>query len=125
MTRVAIAALATAALSGCGTMGNLAGCCVSGPHEIYGGVRLDAKAAWESGGEAVHTKGLESLGHVAEAVCFLALDLPLSAVADTVTLPITIPTAIEKKLAKGSHEDLEKSRTWEQSDRSDSPSAKR
>jgi uncharacterized protein YceK len=87
--------LVTTAISGCGTMGNMCSCCVDGPHQIYGGVILDAKAASECGSQALKTNGLESLGHVAEAACYGAIDLPLSAIADTLMLPITIRWEIE------------------------------
>lgn len=96
----AFAILVTTAISGCGTMGNMWSCCVGGPHRIYGGVMLDAEAASESGSKALETKGLESLGHVAGAVCYGAIDLPLSAIADTLMLPITIRWEIERRSEK-------------------------
>jgi len=96
--------VAAAALSGCGTICNTWSCCSSGPHRVYGGVLLDAQAFVETFQAKDPEKQVEwSLLNAGTAVlegCFLAIDLPLSAVADTLTLPITIPTAIEKISAK-------------------------
>jgi uncharacterized protein YceK len=82
-------------LSGCGTMLNLpaqTGLVVldtTPPEQVYGGVKRDA----ESLASGSDTSSGVSLGSLVEGVCrtcFLLLDLPLSAVADTLTLPITL-----------------------------------
>ncbi len=85
-TRLSLALLATLALSGCGTFHNL-----NDGGRIYGGVQTDLAVA-----------GLLTAGALqddqeawARAYCLtlgaatLAVDMPLSAAADTLTLPLT------------------------------------
>ena len=76
---------ALAALAGCGTIVETA--CADrrdpGPH-VFGGVRYD----WDfvsTGGPCCRTAAL--------APCFL-FDLPLSAAADVVMLPVTVPISL-------------------------------
>jgi uncharacterized protein YceK len=89
-------------LSGCGTVNNL-----SGGQAPYGGVQQDAKAGsknlidWRDGywrvpgGYAIPP----SLSLLASAY-LLGVDLPLSAVADTLTLPFTVAVAWQKEDSK-------------------------
>ncbi len=63
------ALLVSVALCGCGTMDNMRG--VHGESRVYGGLRQDVK-------------------EVARGNPAAALDMPLSAVGDTVTLPVTV-----------------------------------
>jgi uncharacterized protein YceK len=84
-------ALSLICLSGCGTVYNL-----SSEKAVYGGVGLSLDF-----GRYV-TKGMTDLDHldmlpscaVIGAYCF-AVDLPLSALADTLTLPVTLPLAMD------------------------------
>lgn len=87
------------ALSGCGTFANLSLGARQGWKNalIYGGVRRDVQStgdwiehSWTWG------KNLDlqqDLGTVV-GVGLIGIDLPLSAIGDTLTLPITIPAAI-------------------------------
>ena len=65
------------------------------PRSVYGGVRLDAKLTLEniaypfSGAKESWETWVENAGLLLLTVA----DLPLSAVADTVTLPVTIEAA--------------------------------
>jgi uncharacterized protein YceK len=76
--------------SGCGTIGNIVGV-ANGATErvVYGGVRGDWDAAWDL--LVAHEKYLDELPFLGET---FALDLPLSAVGDTLTLPITVPAEL-------------------------------
>jgi uncharacterized protein YceK len=122
----AMAIVVTAALSDCGTTVNMLGSCCGAVRlgggdqlpRVYGGVLLDAEAARESGNEALQTKGLECVERVAGAVCYLAVDLPLSAIADTLTLPLTIPTAIQKMSAQTENDSKKRNRETEVTDHS-------
>jgi len=64
---------AAALMTGCGTVSSLAD--YPHPHLIYGGVKGD----------------LFMLGEPVWAPLFI-VDLPMSAIADTLTLPLTVPT---------------------------------
>jgi uncharacterized protein YceK len=63
----------SATLYGCGTMDNMTG----GERRVFGGVRQDVE-------------------HVKNGRRAAALDVPLSAVGDTVTLPVTAVRAISQ-----------------------------
>lgn len=73
-------ALAILPIVGCGTIGNFA---ATPRPMVYGGVQFDAAflAALHPGETTDETIGM---------LVFLMLDLPLSAVGDTLTLPITL-----------------------------------
>jgi uncharacterized protein YceK len=108
-----LAAVLAPALGGCGTVVN----CVSwnGPagREIYGGVKQDAQNGTSHLAEAFYgpppslspypekpDTGNHLLTKSFCAGCgigMLAVDLPISAVADTLTLPVTIPATLMKK----------------------------
>jgi uncharacterized protein YceK len=80
--------LAALACAGCGTTVNLA----TRENRVYGGVRndIDAIEGLFEGAPAADTHLDAASMLVVVAVAFLpALDLPLSLVADTLTLPIT------------------------------------
>lgn len=74
--------------SGCGTMGNL-----SHPDKIYGGTQLDGAAVLDACKEIVAPAGTPQLTTAQAAVMLTCgcLDLPLSVLGDTATLPITVP----------------------------------
>jgi uncharacterized protein YceK len=110
MGRKAAARLAAAlalALGGCGTAVNCGGVMDPGaPRCVYGGVSLDRR--W--GGHffttafqgpypenaTVCNRLLASSFAFGCGVGVLAVDLPLSLAADTLTLPLTIPTSIHR-----------------------------
>jgi len=65
------------------------------PRKVYGGVSLDAQC-----GSSLLVEAVTEV----EPICLawgawiLAVDLPLSAVADTLTLPFTIPASIDRSI---------------------------
>jgi uncharacterized protein YceK len=102
MSRVSLgAALLLAALvpSGCGTVANLQIGARQGwkNAQIYGGVRRDVKSAQEFFADnwtpANNSDVQQDVGAVV-GVGLVGMDVPLSAIADTLTLPVTIPAAI-------------------------------
>src|SRR3954466_9883518 len=82
-----VAALAVSALSGCGTVCNL-----QEGGTPYGGVSQTAKAGADAWDYWRHPQGacIPPSFDLARAIYLFALDLPLSAVGDTLTLPVTI-----------------------------------
>jgi uncharacterized protein YceK len=86
-------------LSGCGTVANLSIGAREGwkNAQIYGGVRRDVQSAEQwidhswTWGENLDV--VQDIGTVV-GVGLVGIDVPLSAVGDTLTLPITIPAAI-------------------------------
>jgi uncharacterized protein YceK len=80
-------------LAGCGTVDNL---CFENPQtnqvpmHVYGGVEADVKVLTEDDG------GRANPAADPLKIVYLA-DLPLSLVADTVTLPVTLPMAYAEK----------------------------
>jgi uncharacterized protein YceK len=97
--------LAAACLGGCGTMENLVG--IVGDHgdrEVYGGVVHSVEFARYTTKEVTEhaAKGVTDLDNLitlplmtSASVYFWGVDTPLSAVADTLTLPITIVPVLE------------------------------
>ncbi|HTU20590.1 MAG TPA: YceK/YidQ family lipoprotein [Gemmataceae bacterium] len=108
-----LAAVLTVVLGGCGTVVN----CVNGKghaaRDIYGGVKQDAQNGARHLGEAfsgpapclskIPQPPSATRDFVAKTFCagcgvgMLAVDLPVSAVADTLTLPLTVPATLMKK----------------------------
>src|SRR5262245_50844802 len=80
------AATICAALCGCGTMHNISGSLDS--QRIYGGVRTDVKVAAQAPGDLVRAKDGPEFMNAARAGTLSVIDTPLSAIGDTVTLPI-------------------------------------
>jgi uncharacterized protein YceK len=74
-------------LSGCGTVANLS---KQGPP--YGGVGEDVTAGEESYRYWCHPSGacIPPIFDLTRAGCLLGIDLPLSVVGDTLTLPVTL-----------------------------------
>src|SRR5262245_52366383 len=91
--RRAVVAVLAATLSGCGTVANLWSCCKSGDRAVYGGVAHSLRRAAEDAEEAARLDSPDRALHALGA-CLMLADLPLSAVADTLTLPITVPEAL-------------------------------
>jgi uncharacterized protein YceK len=91
-----LAAALVCALGGCGTIGNLADPSRTKP---FGGVIRDCEASgWlmNEVSEAPKKPAAETAG-LALAAPLVTVDLPLSLVADTVTLPIAIPVALMRQ----------------------------
>jgi uncharacterized protein YceK len=90
-----VAATAVFALTGCGTLSNLQEKPSmffprnddAPPNRIYGGVRISAEQGWH---------GLKGGAEPVAGTYRWVVDVPLSAVADTLTLPVTIPAALER-----------------------------
>jgi uncharacterized protein YceK len=86
------------ALGGCAAVGNLGakdGC------KVYGGTRVDAALVSQGFGpypDTAKSEGIEHAALVWAGFCGLA-DMPLSLVADTVLLPITVPVAASRPAA--------------------------
>jgi uncharacterized protein YceK len=96
MTRLVVLgmlALTLSAGSGCGTVMNLEDKPAIGlqrppgtpANRVYGGVRLDADRGWDA---------LSDGSNPALGMYLWFVDLPLSALGDTVTLPITLRAAM-------------------------------
>jgi uncharacterized protein YceK len=81
-------------LGGCATAHNL-----KHERQIYGGVRLDAPAVpcILSGFSPTHPP---QDGFSVVLGTWALTDLPFSAVADTLTLPVTVPAALARQLGK-------------------------
>ena len=110
---VCLAAVFVTAFSGCGTVVN----CINGDHpaarEIYGGVKQDAQNGSHHlveafSGPAPNFSKIPKPPNIvsdfaAKSYCagrgvgMLAVDLPVSAVTDTLTLPLTVPATLLKK----------------------------
>ncbi len=88
-------ALAAVVLAGCGTIANF-GDRGWQNSRIYGGVQRDVKSTeqWiEDNPISAQTDLMHDVGTVV-GVGLIGLDVPLSAIADTLTLPITVPVAL-------------------------------
>jgi uncharacterized protein YceK len=108
-----LAAALTVLLGGCGTVVNCVNVSGTPARAIYGGVRQDAENGYRHLGEAFSGPApsfgempkppnpVSDLGSktfcAACGVGMLAVDLPVSAVADTLTLPVTVPATLMKK----------------------------
>jgi uncharacterized protein YceK len=79
------------ALCGCGTVNNLA--CHGLP---YGGVQADTLVAGELLASGCLCECRRPVVDVGTATYLLAVDLPLSAVGDTLTLPLTVSWELER-----------------------------
>jgi uncharacterized protein YceK len=109
-----VAAVLAAMLGGCGTVVNCFNVNGAAARAIYGGVRQDAANGTRHLVEAFSSGPAPSFTEMPQppnasrdlaaktfcAVCgvgMLAVDLPVSAVADTLTLPVTVPATLLKK----------------------------
>src|SRR5581483_10129447 len=96
-TPVVVAVLAAlCALGGCATSGNLFG--KRQDCRLYGGTQTDAAliaGGLHSDSELSAQPGMER-PVAAWAACCGLMDLPLSLVADTVTLPVTLPVVLSR-----------------------------
>jgi uncharacterized protein YceK len=98
MTRTGRAAalfLAVGTLGGCGTLANLGG--RGWEHtRIYGGVLGDVKGAqdWIADNPITPEADIQKNVGTVVGVGLVALDVPFSAIGDTLTLPVTVPVAI-------------------------------
>lgn len=122
-----LTAVFAAVLGGCGTVVNVFNVNGTPARAIFGGVRQDAANGTRHLGEAFSgpapsftamPKPPNPVGDVASksfcAVCgvgMLAVDLPVSAVADTLTLPVTVPATMMKKKAPSKRQIKKKSKS--------------
>jgi hypothetical protein len=67
---------------------------------VFGGVQLESSRIWEDAYGLTHPDEM-SPGYHLTMMTLSTLDLPLSAVADILTLPWTIPIAMNKKDTPG------------------------
>jgi uncharacterized protein YceK len=87
------------ALTGCGTVVNLEGIGKTNSKYVYGGVRVDACAEAALlrdatvGNPEAPPDYKENHAELLALAAFAAVDMPLSAIADTLTLPVTIPAS--------------------------------
>jgi uncharacterized protein YceK len=94
-----VAASVLFALTGCGTLTNLQEKPEllftrdpdAPPKRIYGGVRISAEEGW---------KDLTGGWGLVPGTCRWVVDVPLSAVGDTLTLPVTIPATLARTAAR-------------------------
>jgi uncharacterized protein YceK len=90
-----LAGLVVASLSGCGTVIN-----VTKDREVFGGVRIDAECGvgdWDVWRHpSKYAQPVFPYVNLLAAACWVGVDLPLSVIADTVTLPVTIPATLKK-----------------------------
>jgi hypothetical protein len=130
--RAAAAAWVVSGLAGCGTFENLSGD-GHGPassevyggvgrslvhcRDIFGGFRTPAGESCPSvlGGGSESGKSLDRAFQLCVlGPLLLGVDLPLCAVADTLTLPVTVPAAWERSLAQSDTEPpLDPSSPWQ------------
>jgi uncharacterized protein YceK len=110
---VSLAAPLALLLGGCGTMVNCTSVNGPAPRTIYGGVKEDIVSGTGHlheafGGPCPSFSAVTHMPSTAEqvmmrsfcagcGVCMLALDMPVTVVADTLTLPITIPATLARK----------------------------
>ena len=89
--------LSTLYAAGCGTLGNTIGIRYPSEHlRVYGGVQLDVEQTQESVAKAKDAKTTNERVEACVGLFISTVDMPFSAVADTLTLPFTIPEAIER-----------------------------
>jgi uncharacterized protein YceK len=107
-----LAAVLAAALGGCGTVANCVGWNGPPARAVYGGVKQDAQNGAGHLAEAFHgpvpsfsaypeqpAAGRQLMARsvcAACGACMLAVDLPVSLVTDTLTLPVTVPASLAK-----------------------------
>ena len=101
MSRLALKVLpwvAVLAIAGCGTIGNL-----QDRDKIYGGARLDGKEAIRASKELIHPADPPDYTTTQDTaiLVYACVDMPLSLIADTLTLPITIPKTVYHWLKDG------------------------
>ena len=66
---------------------------------VYGGVRLDLEAEQRWATQATYPKEQGDVRNGIRSLALVAIDLPVSAVADTLTLPVTICAAATSAVA--------------------------
>ncbi len=118
---LALTFLATCTAAGCGTLLNTTWFTRDeGGGRLYGGVRLDAEEGTKSIRQACstdeplgHSPGLERASSLFTGAYLLAIDLPLSVVGDTFTLPWTATVELARAMASDAErEPNEENRRW-------------
>ncbi len=94
--RRSVGACLVAAFGGCGTANNLYKANLPGNGRVYGGVAEAANLAALGVSEALHPHDLEDFGRLFCGALAAGADVPLSAAADTLTLPITLTIAVRR-----------------------------
>src|SRR6516162_1675069 len=95
--RWGMAAVLVVWLTGCASAANtLWWTPMEGGMRVYGGVRADAEVAGGGVKQMIHPDGASSFLDGFRDTLFPTLDLPLSAVVDTLTLPFTVAAALRK-----------------------------
>jgi uncharacterized protein YceK len=83
--------------TGCGTLGNTIGIRYPSEHlRVYGGVQLDVEQSQERIAKAKDAKTTNERAEACVGLFLMTVDMPFSAIADTLTLPFTIPEAIDR-----------------------------
>jgi uncharacterized protein YceK len=84
-------------LSGCGTAANTLWLLpMEGGMSAYGGVKADVEMVRGGVARAVDADSLDSFADAAYYTVVGAVDLPLSAVGDTLTLPVVLAAALKE-----------------------------
>ncbi len=91
-------------ISGCGTFNNLSSSIsptgkkpYEAPRLVYGGTVWSATEGWN------HLSEPQTVTHSATGAYLMAVDTPLSLIADTLSLPITVPAAIDRAVTDFYH----------------------
>jgi uncharacterized protein YceK len=96
-----LAAVLTLGITGCGTCASVITPCPAGGHysnHIYSGVRADAELVADSVVGAWKAETVSERASACGSTLLWCLDAPLSAVADTLLLPVTAYAAIDHGL---------------------------
>jgi uncharacterized protein YceK len=107
-TTLFLAVAVSAVLSGCGTCVNLLPTgrymhvqWTDQPRKVYGGVRWDVNTVWTGIANPPKVEGAGDLAcRTGLGAYLIAVDLPLSAIMDTLTLYITVPNTY-RRLTEG------------------------
>jgi uncharacterized protein YceK len=101
MVKIALAIASAAGLSGCGTFGNIWGDGGTGEREVYGGLVASANEAGQAARQVARLGSVDDVvGCALLGAYWAAVDVPLSVVGDTLTLPLTIPATLRKREAE-------------------------
>jgi uncharacterized protein YceK len=98
-----LASVVLAFLSGCGTMTNITGLSMGGHYmEPYGGVRLSVDYGADNWQHVVHpTPDAGRVSSLVGTAYDFGIDLPVSAIGDTLTLPFTLRAALKGESRTG------------------------
>ncbi len=98
MNTLPLPVIAVVLLGGCGTVSNLSLPPQAGGRQPYGGVVKDIDLVRQNIEEAKQAPSTgESVGDGVEAALVAAVDIPLCVMADTLTLPLTVPAYLLRR----------------------------